>query len=297
MFKGSIVALITPMDQNGKICHINLKKLVNYHILNGTKAIVAVGTTGESSTLSYKEHIETVMKILEFSNGRIPIIAGTGSNSTKESISLNKEFEKSGVVACLSVIPYYNRPTQEGIYCHFKKIAEDTSLPQLLYNVPSRTGCNILPETVIRLSIIPNIIGIKEASDDLARVNLIKMNTHKNFILLSGDDISALDFIQLGGQGIISVTANIAAFQMAKICSLAINKDFEKARILNQNLFDLHRSLFLESNPIPIKWAAKKLGLISHDTLRLPLTKINEKNKFVLYKSIKKAGLLYKEIQ
>lgn len=292
MFTGSIVALITPMDIKGNICKSSLKKLINYHIHSGTSALVSVGTTGESSTLNNKEHNDLIMLTLELSHNRIPIIAGTGANSTEEGINLTKYFDKSGVIGCLTVTPYYNKPTQEGIYQHFKAIAESSNLPQILYNVPSRTGCDILPKTISRLSKIKNIIGIKEATGDLSRVNEIKSIVDKKFILLSGDDISALDFMQLGGHGVISVTANVAAKQMAKICFLAKKGDFCTARKLNNNLIYLHKMLFIESNPIPVKWAAKRIGLIKTNTLRLPMTSITSSNKKIIEKALKNSGII-----
>ncbi|XBC38270.1 MAG: 4-hydroxy-tetrahydrodipicolinate synthase [Buchnera aphidicola (Floraphis choui)] len=292
MFKGNIVALITPMDEKGNICQTSLKKLINYHIENGTKAIVSVGTTGESATLSQEEHVEVIMLTLKISKNRIPIIAGTGSNATSEAILLTKKFELSGVSACLTVTPYYNRPTQEGLYKHFKAIAKNTNLPQILYNVPTRTGCDLIPDTVIRLSKLHNIVGIKEATGDLSRVQKIKSSVNKNFLLISGDDATALDFIRLGGQGVISVTANIAAKTMTKIYDLALNKDFTSARLLNNRLMLLHQNLFREPNPIPVKWLAKKLGLITTDTLRLPLTPISKKTRFILEKALKYSNIL-----
>lgn len=291
MFKGSIVALITPMDIKGNICKSSLKKLINYHIDNGTKSIVSVGTTGESTTLDNSEHSDLVMLTVDLAKGKIPIIAGTGSNSTKEGINLTKKFENSGIVGCLTVTPYYNKPTQEGLYQHFKNIAENTYLPQLLYNVPSRTGCDLNIKTIIRLSKIKNIIGIKDATGDLSRVNQIKSKVKNDFILLSGDDSTALDFMQLGGNGVISVTANIAANYMSKICYFAEKGNFVKARELNNKLLLLHKNLFIESNPIPVKWAAKKIGLIKTDTLRLPMTKITQNNKFIITQALKKAEL------
>jgi len=291
MFKGSIVALITPMDEKGQICRTSLKKLINYHIVNKTQAIVSVGTTGESATLSQEEHIHVVMLTLELSDERIPIIAGTGANATTEAISLTKRFEKSGISGCLTVTPYYNRPTQEGLYQHFKAISEHTELPQILYNVPSRTGCDLLPETVARLSQLKNIIGIKEATGDLSRINKIKELVQNDFLLISGDDATALDFMQLGGQGVISVTANIAAKEMRKMCSYALKGDFISARSVNKRLMLLHEALFIEPNPIPIKWLAKKIGLIKHDTLRLPMTPILDSTCFKLEKAIQYANL------
>ncbi|CAL4318848.1 4-hydroxy-tetrahydrodipicolinate synthase [Buchnera aphidicola (Neophyllaphis podocarpi)] len=288
MFRGSIVALITPMDEKGSICCNSLKKLIEYHIKNQTSAIVSVGTTGESATLNQEEHIQVVMKTLEIADNRIPIIAGTGANSTSEGISLTKRFENSGISGCLTVTPYYNKPTQEGLYQHFKCIAENTDIPQILYNVPTRTGCDLLPKTISRLAKIKNIIGIKEATGDLSRINKILELVSEKFLLLSGDDATALDFIQLGGVGVISVTANIAAKYMAKICSLALKGNFLEARKINKFLIKLHNKLFIEPNPIPIKWAAKKIGLIKSDKLRLPMTKLSYKNKLLLKKEILK---------
>jgi len=292
MFTGSIVALITPMDEKGHVCRSSLKKLIDYHVDAGTSAIVSVGTTGESATLSHDEHGDVVMLTLELADGRIPVIAGTGANATSEAISLTKRFHNSGIVGCLSVTPYYNRPTQEGLYQHFKAIAESTDLPQMLYNVPSRTGCDLLPETVGRLSAIKNIIGIKEATGNLSRVNQIKELVNDDFILVSGDDANALDFMQLGGHGVISVTANVAARQMAEMCKLAAEGQFAKAREINQRLMPLHHKLFVEPNPIPVKWAAKELGLVATDTLRLPMTPITDASRPVILDALKHAGLL-----
>ena len=259
--------------------------------MNKTAAIVSIGTTGESATLSQEEHIKVVMSTLEIANKRIPIIAGTGANATSEAISLTKRFEKSGIAACLTVTPYYNRPTQEGLYQHFKAISENTELPQILYNVPSRTGCDLLPSTIARLSQFKNIIGIKEATGDLSRINQIKSIVKDNFLLISGDDATALDFIQLGGQGVISVTANIAAKEMVKMCSYALKGDFVNARYINKRLSLLHKALFIESNPIPIKWLAKKVGLIKNDTLRLPMTPISFDGQIQLEKALQYANL------
>ncbi|RWR00822.1 dihydrodipicolinate synthase [[Pantoea] beijingensis] len=292
MFTGSIVALITPMDDKGCVCRASLKKLIDYHVASGTAAIVSVGTTGESATLSQDEHADVVLQTLELADGRIPVIAGTGANATSEGIALTKRFDNSGVVGCLTVTPYYNRPTQEGLFQHFKAIAESTDLPQMLYNVPSRTGCDMLPETVGRLSEIQNIIGIKEATGNLSRVSQIQELVHEDFVLVSGDDASSLDFMQLGGRGVISVTANVAAREMAELCALAQQGNFAEARRLNQRLMHLHQKLFFEPNPIPVKWAAKKLGLIATDTLRLPMTPITDAGRPVVEQALKYAGLL-----
>jgi len=292
MFTGSLVALVTPMDDKGNVCRASLKKLIDYHVASGTAAIVSVGTTGESATLSHEEHGDVVLLTLDLADGRIPIIAGTGANATAEGVSLTKRFENSGVIGCLTVTPYYNRPTQEGLYQHFKTIAESTALPQMLYNVPSRTGCDLLPETIGRLAKIKNIIGIKEASGNLSRVSQIQELVDEDFVLVSGDDATALDFMQLGGRGIISVTANIAAREMSELCALAQQGNFAEARRLNQRLMQLHQKLFVEPNPIPVKWAAKKLGLIATDTLRLPMTPLTEAGRPVVEQALQKAGLL-----
>ncbi|MBJ7221724.1 MULTISPECIES: 4-hydroxy-tetrahydrodipicolinate synthase [unclassified Brenneria] len=292
MFTGSIVALVTPMDAKGAVDRVSLKKLIDYHVASGTSAIVSVGTTGESATLSHEEHGDVVMTTLELSDGRIPVIAGTGANATAEAISLTKRFHGTGVVGCLSVTPYYNRPTQEGLFQHFKAIAEHTDLPQILYNVPSRTGCDLLPETVARLSEIKNIVAIKEATGNLSRVSQIQELVSEDFSLLSGNDDIGLDFMQLGGQGVISVTANIAAREMAELCRLAAQGNFVEARRLNQRLMPLHQKLFVEPNPIPVKWACKELGLMATDTLRLPMTPLTDSGRTVVARALKQAGLL-----
>jgi 4-hydroxy-tetrahydrodipicolinate synthase len=293
MFTGSIVALVTPMDDKGAVDHAGLKKLIDYHVVSGTAAIVSVGTTGESATLTHGEHVDVVMRTLELADGRIPVIAGTGANATSEAISLTERFNNTGVAGCLTVTPYYNRPMQEGLYQHFKAIAERTDLPQILYNVPSRTGCDMLPPTIARLARIKNIVAVKEATGNLSRVSQIQeLVDDENFILLSGDDASGLDFMQLGGKGVISVTANIAAREMAKLCALAAQGNFAEARSLNQRLMPLHQHLFVEANPIPVKWAAKTLGLIANDTLRLPMTPLTDPAKRVVEDALKSAGLL-----
>ena len=292
MFTGSIVALVTPMDEKGQVDRSSLKKLIDYHVACGTTAIVSVGTTGESATLSHDEHGDVVMMTVELADGRIPVIAGTGANATAEAISLTQRFNNSGIVGCLTVTPYYNRPTQEGLFQHFKAIAEHTDLPQILYNVPSRTGCDMLPETVGRLAEIKNIIAIKEATGNLSRVHQIKELVSDDFILLSGDDATALDFMQLGGHGVISVTTNVAAREMAEMCKLAADGRFAEARAINQRLMPLHHKLFVEPNPIPVKWACKELGLVATDTLRLPMTPITADGRDVVASALKHAGLL-----
>ena len=291
LFSGSIVALITPMS-HGEINFDDLKKLVEYHIQAGTDAIVSVGTTGECSTLSIDENVKVIKKTVEFAAGRIPVIAGTGSNATSEAIVMTKLLADSGVVGCLSVVPYYNKPTQEGMYQHYKAIAECTDLPQILYNVPGRTGSDLKPETIGRLAEIPNIVAVKEATGDLSRLPLIKKYAGEDFIFLSGDDATGLESMKLGGQGVISVTNNIAAADMAKMCRLALAGQFAEADEINNRLMDLHNNLFIEGNPIPVKWAAYKLGLISEPCLRLPLTTLSEGAQPIVLAALQKAGLI-----
>ena len=293
MFTGSIVALVTPMDDKGQVDRASLKKLIDYHVASGTSAIVSVGTTGESATLNHDEHVDVVLQTLDLADGRIPVIAGAGANATTEAIALTERFNNTGVVGCLTVTPYYNKPMQEGLFQHFKAIVEHTDLPQILYNVPSRTGCDMLPETIARLAEIKNIVAVKEATGNLSRVSQIQeLVNDDSFILLSGDDATALDFMQLGGQGVISVTANVAAREMAELCKLAAEGDFAKARKLNQRLMALHQQLFVEANPIPVKWACKVLGLIATDTMRLPMTPISDKARPVVEQALKHVGLL-----
>ncbi|HDR1203163.1 TPA: 4-hydroxy-tetrahydrodipicolinate synthase [Pasteurella multocida] len=280
------------MDSSGEIDFVRLKSLVEHHIAAGTDAIVSVGTTGEAATLSIDENVKTILKTVEFADGRIPVIAGAGANATSEAIVMTKLLNDSGVAGCLSVVPYYNKPTQEGMYQHFKAIAECTDLPQILYNVPSRTGSDLLPETVARLAKINNIVAIKEATGDLSRVAKIKELAGEDFIFLSGDDATGLESIKLGGQGVISVTNNVAAADMAKMCHLALNGQFEEAEQINQRLMALHKDLFVESNPIPVKWAAYRLGLIDTPTLRLPLTTLSEHLQPKVENALKIAGLL-----
>ena len=290
LFHGSIVALVTPMT-HGEVNYTELKNLVDYHVKSGTHAIVSVGTTGESTTLSIDENVKVIKKTVEFADGRIPVIAGTGSNATSEAITLTKLLTNSGVAGCLSVVPYYNKPTQEGMYLHYKAIAESTDLPQILYNVPGRTGSDLKPETIARLSKIENIVGVKEATGDLSRLPLIKQLAGDDFIFLSGDDATGLEAMKLGAQGVISVTNNVAAADMAKMCELALAGKFEEAEAINQRLA-LHHDLFSEANPIPVKWAAYKLGLISEPNLRLPLTTLSESAQPVVLKALQQAGLI-----
>ncbi|WP_233143661.1 4-hydroxy-tetrahydrodipicolinate synthase [Aggregatibacter actinomycetemcomitans] len=292
LFQGSIVALVTPMDSHGEVDFKTLKKLVEFHIKSGTDAIVSVGTTGESATLSIDENVKAILKTVEFADGRIPVIAGTGANATSEAITMTKLLNNSGIAGCLSVVPYYNKPTQEGMYQHFKAIAECTNIPQILYNVPGRTGSDLLPETIGRLAKISNIVGIKEATGDVSRVQKIKQLAGEDFIILSGDDATGLEAMKLGAQGVISVTNNVAAADMAKMCHLARAGKFDEAEQINQRLMLLHKNLFVESNPIPVKWVCYKLGLIQEPVLRLPLTTLSEQAQPKVLDALKAAGLL-----
>ncbi|WP_038173022.1 MULTISPECIES: 4-hydroxy-tetrahydrodipicolinate synthase [Vibrio] len=275
MFSGSIVALITPFNLDGEVDYVSLKKLVDYHVAAGSNGIVAVGTTGESSTLTIEEHVKVVMKTVEFADGRIPVIAGTGANATHESVTFSRLLNNSGIAGCLSVTPYYNKPTQEGLYQHYKAIAEESDVPQILYNVPGRTAVDLLPETVARLSQIDSIVALKDATGDLSRISIHRELCGEDFILLSGDDSTGLDFVKQGGNGVISVTNNIAAQDMATMFRLASEGKFDEAEIINQRLMPLHKNLFVESSPIPVKWAAHQMGLIEHGGLRLPLTELS----------------------
>ncbi|MDU9391450.1 4-hydroxy-tetrahydrodipicolinate synthase [Pseudomonas japonica] len=292
MIAGSMVALVTPMDAQGRLDWDSLSKLVDFHLQNGTHAIVAVGTTGESATLDVEEHIKVIEFVVKQVNGRIPVIAGTGANSTSEAVHLTQNAKDAGADACLLVVPYYNKPTQEGLYQHFKHIAEAVDIPQILYNVPGRTSCDMLAETVIRLSTVPNIIGIKEATGDLKRAKAIIDGVSDDFIVLSGDDPTAVELILLGGKGNISVTANVAPREMADLCEAALRGDAETARAINEKLMPLHKHLFCEANPIPVKWALVEMGLM-HKGIRLPLTWLSESCHDTVRQALRQAGVQY----
>ncbi|MCI0914056.1 4-hydroxy-tetrahydrodipicolinate synthase [Pseudomonas putida] len=291
MIAGSMVALVTPMDAQGRLDWGSLGKLVDFHLENGTHAIVAVGTTGESATLSVEEHIEVIEFVVKRVAGRIPVIAGTGANSTSEAVHLTQNAKDAGADACLLVVPYYNKPTQEGLYLHFKHIAEAVDIPQILYNVPGRTSCDMQAETVIRLSTVPNIIGIKEATGDLARAKAILDGVSKDFIVMSGDDPTAVELILLGGKGNISVTANVAPREMADLCEAALAGDAEKARAINEKLMPLHKDLFCEANPIPVKYALVEMGLMQKG-IRLPLTWLSEGCHEKVRTALRQSGVL-----
>ncbi|AVH32409.1 4-hydroxy-tetrahydrodipicolinate synthase [Vibrio fluvialis] len=292
MFSGSIVALITPFNHDGEVDYLSLKKLVDYHIEAGTDAIVSVGTTGESSTLTIEEHVKVVEKTVEFSDGRIPVIAGTGANATHESVTFSRLLNNTGIAGYLSVTPYYNKPTQEGLFQHYKAISQETDIPIILYNVPGRTAVDLRPETVARLSELKNIVALKDATGDLSRVALHRELCGNDFVLLSGDDATGLEFVKLGGQGVISVTNNVAAADMAKMMHLALEGKFDEAEVINQRLMPLHKGLFVESSPIPVKWAAHKLGLIAEGDLRLPLTELSEQARPLVAQAMTEACIL-----
>jgi len=289
VFKGSMVALVTPMNSDGELDWDALEQLVEFHIDGGTDAIVAMGTTGESATLNEKEHCAVIQRVIKCVAGRVPVIAGTGANSTQEAIDLTRCAKEQGADAALLVTPYYNKPTQEGLYLHYKAVAEAVDIPQILYNVPGRTACDMLPETIGRLSSIENIIGVKEATGELDRLDSIKKVSVDGFEIYSGDDSTCTEFILQGGDGTISVTANIEPAQMHKMCEAAMAGDRELAEQLNSSLKPLHRDLFLEANPIPVKWALFEMGKIK-DGIRLPLTRLSKQYRLTLNEAIASAN-------
>jgi 4-hydroxy-tetrahydrodipicolinate synthase len=284
-----MVALVTPMNSDGELDWDALEQLVEFHIDGGTDAIVAMGTTGESATLNEKEHCAVIQRVIKCVAGRVPVIAGTGANSTQEAIDLTRCAKEQGADAALLVTPYYNKPTQEGLYLHYKAVAEAVDIPQILYNVPGRTACDMLPETIGRLSSIENIIGVKEATGELDRLDSIKKVSVDGFEIYSGDDSTCTEFILQGGDGTISVTANIEPAQMHKMCEAAMAGDRELAEQLNSSLKPLHRDLFLEANPIPVKWALFEMGKIK-DGIRLPLTRLSEQYRLTLNEAIASAN-------
>ena len=289
--QGSIVAIVTPMLKDGGVDWKGLEKLVEWHIEQGTNSIVAVGTTGEASTLSMEEHTQVIKEIIRVANKRIPIIAGTGANSTREAIELTKAAKDLGADAALLVTPYYNKPTQEGLYQHYKAIAEAVELPLILYNVPGRTGVDLSNDTAVRLAEIPNIVGIKDATGDVPRGKALIEALNGKMAVYSGDDETAWELMLLGADGNISVTANIAPKAMSEVCAVAIAKDEQQAKTLNNKIANLHNILFCESNPIPVKWALHEMGLI--DTgIRLPLTPLAEQYREPLRNALKDAGII-----
>lgn len=271
MIQGSIVALVTPMDSAGAVDRDSLKKLIEFHIQQGTDAIVAMGTTGESATLDEDEHCDVIKWIVDEVAGRIPVIAGTGANSTSEAILLTQRAKEAGADACLLVTPYYNKPTQDGLFLHYQAIANAVNIPQILYNVPGRTACDMLPETIARLSAIENIVGVKEATGEVDRLKTIRDLCGSDFAVYSGDDATSCEFCLLGGNGSITVTGNVAPKLVHQMISAAINGDKDTATSIDKKLEGLHKHLFIQSNPIPVKWAVSELGLMDKG-IRLPLT-------------------------
>ncbi len=292
MFKGSLVALITPF-KDGAIDKKSLKRLIDFHVENGTDALVVAGTTGESATLTFSEHEELINLSVEYADKRIPVIAGTGANATHEAIALTKAAEKAGVDGSLQIVPYYNKPTQEGIYQHFKAIAEETNIPLILYNIPSRTGVDMLPETFARLyADFPNIIGIKEATGNVTRVSEMISLTNPDVVILSGDDALTLPMISVGAKGVISVANNIVPGEIAEMCRLALDGKFQEARKIHDKYWKLFKVLFIETNPIPVKTAAYMMGLIDDLELRLPLYYLKPENEKKLKETLKEYNLI-----
>ena len=289
--QGSIVAIVTPMFEDGGVDWKSLEKLVEWHIQQGTHSIVAVGTTGEASTLSMEEHIKVIQEVIRVANKRIPIIAGTGANSTREAIELTQAAKDVGADAALLVTPYYNKPTQEGLYQHYKAIAEAVEIPQILYNVPGRTGVDMQNETVIRLADVKNIVGIKDATGDTPRGKALINGLNGKIAVYSGDDATAWELILLGAKGNISVTANVAPKQMSEVCEAALAGEQAKAQDLNQQIANLHNILFCESNPIPVKWALHEMGYMGTG-IRLPLTPLAEQYREPLRNGLKVAGII-----
>lgn len=291
MISGSMVALVTPMLEGGALDWDKLANLVEFHIEKKTDAIVAVGTTGESATLNFEEHSQVIEFIVKQARGRVPVIAGTGANCTREAIELTRAAKSHQVDACLLVTPYYNKPTQEGLYLHYKAVAEAVAVPQILYNVPGRTAVDMLPETVARLSSIDNIIGIKEATGDIGRGKKTLELCGENLSLYSGDDETAMELMLIGAKGNISVTANVAPAQMAALCAAAMAGDRDSAEAINNPLKALHSKLFLESNPIPVKWALFEMGLIE-EYIRLPMTVLSDVYRRSVREALEQANVI-----
>jgi len=291
MITGSIVAIVTPMHEDGSLDLAAFRALIDFHIAAGTNAIVVVGTTGESPTVNVEEHELLIAEAVKHANRRVPIIAGTGANSTKEAIELATFSRKAGADASLTVVPYYNKPTQEGLYRHFKAIAEAVDMPHILYNVPGRTGCDLLNDTVLRLAEIPNIVGIKDATGGIERGSDLLQRAPKDFAVYSGDDASTLALMLLGAHGTISVTANVAPKLMHEMCAAALRGEVARAREINFQLLGLHRKLFVEANPIPVKWAVARMGKMKN-VLRLPLTPLSSAAQPQVEAAMRQAGVI-----
>jgi 4-hydroxy-tetrahydrodipicolinate synthase len=295
MLKGSLVAIVTPMQDGGALDLPALTRLIDLHIKSGTSGIVIVGTTGESPTVNVEEHCLLIKTAVEHAAGRIPVIAGTGANATAEAIELTAYAKKIGASSCLSVVPYYNKPTQEGLYRHFRTIAEKVDLPLILYNVPGRTVADLAGETVLRLAQVPGIVGIKDATADLGRASellcALSLAGKNDFAVYSGDDITGLPLMLMGAHGVISVTANVAPKLMADMCAAALAGDYPRARAANNRLLPLHRKLFIEANPIPVKWALAEMDLIRGE-LRLPLTPLAAAHHEAVRSALREAGCI-----
>lgn len=291
MIKGSIVAIVTPMHDDGSIDYDSYRRLIDWHVSQGTAAIVAVGTTGESPTVDVDEHGELIRVAVEQAGGRVPVVAGTGGNSTREAIELTDHARKVGAFASLQVVPYYNRPTQEGLYRHFRAVAEAVDLPVILYNVPGRTVADLANDTTVRLSEVDGIVGLKDATGDIPRVCDLLARLPADFALYSGNDDSALALMAMGGHGVISVTANVAPAAMAKMCAAALADDWARAREINRGLLPLHLRLFVEPNPIPVKWALHRMQRIGGG-IRLPLTQLSAQNQPAVLAAMRASGVL-----
>jgi 4-hydroxy-tetrahydrodipicolinate synthase len=290
LFYGSLVALVTPFDGNNRVDYASLKRLIDFHVEHGSSGLVIAGTSGESPTLKRSEHIELIGRAVEIAGGRIPIVAGTGSNSTFQSIELSKAVADPRLAAYMAVVPYYNKPTQEGIFQHYTAIADGIDKPLLMYNVPGRTVADMLPETVARLAKHDNIFGLKEATGDLERLRQIQELVNQDFMLYSGDDFTLCPFIQQGGHGVVTVSGNVAPAQVARLCRLASEGKAEEAKALDDSLQPLNKALFVESNPIPVKWAVSQMGLIEPN-IRLPLTPYSEKYHEDMRSAMRLAGV------
>jgi 4-hydroxy-tetrahydrodipicolinate synthase len=291
MFNGSLVAIVSPMHEDGTLDFEAFKRLLEWHIAEGTNGIVVVGTTGESPTVDPQEHGELVRFAVQVVRGRVPVIAGTGGNSTREAVELTAHAKKVGAVATLQVVPYYNKPPQEGLYRHFRTVAESVDLPVILYNVPGRTVADLSSETTLRLAQVPGIVGLKDATGDLARAADLLRRLPKEFALYSGNDDSALSLMLLGGKGVISVTANVAPRLMRELCDAALKGELARAREINSRLMPLHMRLFVEPNPIPVKWALNRMGRIAPG-IRLPLVALSPAGREALEPALKEAGLI-----
>lgn len=291
MFTGSLVALVTPMLADGRVDYESLENLIDWHVSEGTDGIVAVGTTGESATLGFEKHMEVIEWVVKSVNGRVPVIAGSGANATDEAIRLTHSAQESGAEACLLVTPYYNKPTQEGMFLHFQAVAQAVDIPQILYNVPGRTAVDLLPETVERLADIPNIVGIKEAKGTVERIRELVARCGERMAIFTGDDGTAMESILAGGRGDISVTANVAPRLMHDMCLAALEGDRDRAEALDARLQPLHTALFLEPNPIPVKWALHEMGRIPPG-IRLPLTPLDERFHDQVREALHVAGVL-----